>query len=450
MPISYGNSILPASEMKNVLAEQSRQRSGVKTWENLLGLAGQSYAAQTAAATTDYSQAIGEAYAANLRNKDTIAAAGLSKGTSDMLYDLNRDELESAYNTYLSNYGKALDAASENYQKQASAIDTALTGEAENASKIYNAAYEYLKNELANAGMVETVSAPTPQNKLATAKQTTPYLSNKGADWLYDKEGTIRSFSDLLSDMTNADGSLTDRGRQFFDLVFNAMPTGYDVDGTAARSFDQYLSDTDTALRDWYAGADVYNATVRGTHGATLRQLAGIDNTYAYNPQTYLSKEQARQRKADINWLKSTVSPVQKSVQATGAKVLTTLKDLQEADTKTFDTASPALALDISKLSESLNTIKNSINEVSSLESLKSTELAALQDTVRTVTELQTFLSDYTSELGAIKATLGDISRSPNIFRSVSKQRQITDITDVYNTINQKLKDIDTILANIK
>lgn len=443
MPISYGNSILPASEMKNVLAEQSRQRSGVKTWENLLGLAGQSYAAQTAAATTDYSQAIGEAYAANLRNKDTIAAAGLSKGTSDMLYDLNRDELESAYNTYLSNYGKALDAASENYQKQASAIDTALTGEAENTSKIYNAAYEYLKNELANAGMVETVSAPTPQNKLATAEQTTPYLSNKGADWLYDKEGAIRSFSDLLSDMTNADGSLTDKGRQFFDLVFNAMPTGYDVDGTAARSFDQYLSDTDTALRDWYAGADVYNATVRGTHGATLRQLAGIDNTYAYNPQTYLSKEQRRQREADINWLKSTVSPVQKSVQATGAKVLTTLKDLQRADVKTFDTAS--LALDTSKLSESLNTIKNSINEVSSLESLKSTELEALRDATKTVTELQTFLSNYTNELGAIGARV----KNPKLYTSDSQPR-VTRLSDVYNTISQKLKDIDTILANIK
>lgn len=438
MPISYGNSILPASEMKNVLAEQSRQRSGVKTWENLLGLAGQSYAAQTAAATTDYSQAIGEAYAANLRNKDTIAAAGLSKGTSDMLYDLNRDELESAYNTYLSNYGKALDAASENYQKQASAIDTALTSEAENASKIYNAAYEYLKNELANAGMVETVSAPTPQNKLATAEQTTPYLSNKGADWLYDKEGTIRSFSDLLSDMTNADGSLTDRGRQFFDLVFNAMPTGYDVDGAAARSFDQYLSDTDTALRDWYAGADVYNTTVRGTHGATLRQLAGIDNTYAYNPQTYTREAETKQRRADVNWLQSTVSTPYKQAQAAGAKVLSSLRDM-----KTFDTATTAS--DISTLQSSLVSLKNSIAEVSSLESLKSTELAALQDAVKTVTELQTFLSDYTNELGAIGARL----KNPKLYTPDSRPR-VTQLSDVSSTIEQKLKDINTILANIK
>lgn len=436
MPVSYGNSILPASEMKNVLAEQSRQRSGVKTWENLLGLAGQSYAAQTAAATTDYSQAIGEAYAANLRNRDTIAAAGLSKGTSDMLYGLNRDELESAYNTYLSNYGKALDTASENYQKQVSAIDTELTGEAENASKIYNAAYKYLKNELANAGMTETVSAPTPENKLATAEQITPYLSNKGLDWLYDKEGTIRSFSDLLSDMTNADGSLTDRGRQFFDLVFNAMPAGYDIDGMAARSFDQYLSDTDAALRDWYAGADVYNATVRGTHGATLRQLAGIDNTYAYNPQTYARKTE--QRRADVNWLQSTVSMPYKQTQAAGAKVLSALKDI-----KTFDTA--AAASDISTLQSSLVSLKNSIAEVSSLESLKSTELAALQDAVKTTTELQNFLSDYTSELGAIGARI----KNPDLYISKATPR-VTQLSDVSSTIEQKLKDINTILANIK
>lgn len=299
MALQYGMNIT-ASDMTKMLEENDKQQSGVRTWRQLFGNASLGYGAQSDALSTDYAGAISQAYASNFAQKNAIMNAGLSAGSTEQMLAQNRNALHAAYQTAMSNYATAAGNIAQSYGKDIDQIQADLSTRAKNFSDLYNKAYEYLTKELygatyTEAGTSTNGAVPITEGEGKKAKITGynpvvhDYIKEHGLEWTLNKDGTaVRSWDDLSHELFNEDRTLSAKGREFFDQMFSAGSEGYartDKDGNVStmRGFDQWLSDTDGKLRDWWAGGDAYNYTKAGTNAGTAKTRIGLestDNTY--------------------------------------------------------------------------------------------------------------------------------------------------------------------------
>ena len=301
MALQYGMNIT-ASDMKSLLEKNDKLQSGVRTWRQLFGNASLGYNAQSDALTTDYSDAIAKAYRANFEQNNTIIGAGLSTGITKELLSQSRNDLHTAYETYIRNYGKDIETASQNYAEEVSAIDAALTERAANFSNLYNSAYKYLSEELYGGS----------RSTAGTGSENINYIDEYGLDWVTQtdpktEERRLLSWNELSHKLMNPDGSLTREGVMFFDQMFNATPQGYmttDTQGNTwnTRSFDEWLSTQEDTfknydstnlsgmakngreLRDWWISQDAFNYNLAGTNRGTSNVLSGresIDDKYS-------------------------------------------------------------------------------------------------------------------------------------------------------------------------
>lgn len=299
MGLKFGFNI-GTSDMKSLLEKNERQMSGVRSWKQLFGSAAQSYQSQASALTSAYSDTIAQAYRSSMAQADAIASAGLNLGATQELIANNRAALHSAYQTYVQNYGQAVNTNAQNYANTVAAYDKELTARAENFSKLYNYAYKYLAEEL--------VGSTYTGNAGGSIANGTSWLTANKLDWLYDPTtGQAKTWRQLTTDENNplvdqTTSELTSYGREFFDAMFNASTRGYQTTkGEATRGFDEWLSDTDADLRDWYVSGDVYNYNLRGTNLGTAKALLGLGSTdveyatreHAANHFGELSKEMA-------------------------------------------------------------------------------------------------------------------------------------------------------------
>lgn len=304
MALQYGMNIT-ASDMRSLLEKNDKQQSGVRTWRQLFGGASLGANAQSDALATDYSGAIAQAYASNLRQNDAILGAGLNAGATRDLLSTSRNDLHAAYETYVHNYGKDLATATSAYGEEVGAINTALTERAANFSNLYNSAYDYLAKELYQAtqmvpGNAQNGATPIYENNQLTGYEPVEvdYFKEHGLDWLLDENGQLMSWDRASTTLFNRDGSLTREGVKFFDQMFNTPPEEYrNINGDALMSFDEWLGtqkgtfanyDEKTlpgmakngeALREWWAGEDAFNYNFAGTNRGTAQSLAGREST---------------------------------------------------------------------------------------------------------------------------------------------------------------------------
>lgn len=274
MSLRYGFNI-GKSDMKSLLEEHDRQMSGVRSWKQLFGGASQDYAAQNSAIVSSYSDTIAQAYKASMAQNDAIASAGFNTGATRELIESNRAALHDAYQTYIQNYGKAVESNAQNYADTQATYDAELSARAENFSKLYNYAYQYLAEELAGS-----------------ERQGTGWLTANNLDWLYDTElGAAKPWETLAYELFDENAGITERGQEFFDAMFNAQTQGYlGAKGDATRGFDQWLSDTDAELRDWAVTGDAYNYVKAGSNFGTAKSLLGLEST----DQSYASHQYRR------------------------------------------------------------------------------------------------------------------------------------------------------------
>lgn len=314
MALQYGMNIT-ASDMKSLLEKNDKQQSGVRTWRQLFGNASLGFNAQSDALTTDYTNAIAQAYKANFEQNNAIMGAGLSAGTTRELLAQSRNDLHTAYETYVRNYGSDMSTLAGAYGEEVGAIDTALTERATNFSNLYNSAYKYLSEELFGATQIAKGNAENG----AVAKYegegkdaefvgyediNRDYLTEHGLDWLYetDENGKytdqLRAWDSISHELFANDGSLTKKGIQFFDQMFNTPYEEYThVEGDRnIRSFDQWLSDQEDTfdnydknfsgmakngreLRDWWVSSDAFNYNFAGTNKGTSQVMTGREST---------------------------------------------------------------------------------------------------------------------------------------------------------------------------
>ena len=267
---------LPASDMAQILEKNDKTAQGIRTWRSLFGNASLANASAMDKLTTSYSDTIAQAYRANLEQENQIMGAGLSSGATKSLLALSRDELQQTYDNYLANYSSALGSVASAYNEEVATIASALGDRAQNLSDLYNSAYKYLSEEI------------YPSTYTDPSGNVSSYLDNYLLDWLYNTDDsgttTLKDWNQIAKEAFDDNGNLTLDGQRFFNAIFNARPEGYqltDADGNVVntRTFDQWLSDVNPELREWYAGADPFNYTFAGTNKGTASSLLGVDST---------------------------------------------------------------------------------------------------------------------------------------------------------------------------
>lgn len=269
---------LPASDMAQILEKNDKTAQGIRTWRSLFGNASLANASAMDKITTSYSDAIAQAYRANLEQENQIMGAGLSSGATKSLLALSRDELQQTYDNYLANYSSALGDVASAYNEEVATIAGALDDRAQNLSDLYNSAYDYLVNEL------------YPSTYTDKEGNVSNYLDNYGFNWLYniDDAGmkTLKSWNEVARQIFDEEDNINVYGQNLFNALFNSRPEGYqltDDDGNiySTRTFDQWLSDTNPELREWFASSDPFNYTFAGTNKGTAQSLLGLDSTQA-------------------------------------------------------------------------------------------------------------------------------------------------------------------------
>ena len=361
MALQYGMNIT-ASDMRSLLEKNDKQQSGVRTWRQLFGNASLGFNAQSDALTTDYTDAIAKAYESNFKQNDAIMGAGLASGITKEMLSASRNDLHTAYETYVRNYGSDMATAAETYGEEVGTIDAALTERATNFSNLYNSAYKYLSEELFGATQTLPGTAENGAEAIYEGEGkdsefkgykdiNLDYMSEHGLDWLTDSEGGLLSWDAVSQQIFNDDGTLTKRGIQFFDQMFNTPYENYTyVDGERdIRSFDEWLSDTDAELRDWWIGQDVFNYNFAGTNRGTSQVLTGresTDNVYGdyeypdvyglseFAQRTFDSSEASSALQAKAQAQKNARDAAQKAKTATGRK-----KDMYEGNVAGYNTA---------------------------------------------------------------------------------------------------------------
>lgn len=283
MALQYGMNIL-ASDMRNILEQNDRQQSGVRTWRQLFGNASLANQAQVDALKGNYADTITQAYKANLAQRNAILGAGLSAGSTQQMLQANKQNLHNTYQQYIQGYSSDASALAQNYGQEISAIDTALNERAKNLSNLYGSAYKYLANRLATATMSrDLIDKPLydeDENFTGYEQETLNYLDEYKMDWLRDEQGNLLSWNQISNQLLNPDGSLNARGTEFFDKMFNATPQGYlDEEGNRVESFDEWLTNENSDLRDWAIGQDVFNYNLAGTNIGTAKVHAGLEST---------------------------------------------------------------------------------------------------------------------------------------------------------------------------
>lgn len=308
MSVRYGFNIT-ASDMRKMLEENERQQNGVRSWKQLFGNAALGYNAQSDVLKTDYSSVIADAYAANFKRQNAILGAGYNAGATSAFLADNRNDLLSAYDTYVKNYQQNASALAENYAKETDVYDKALDERSQNFAKLYNLAYDYLSQEL--NGAYQTFGEGEDQT-------TVDYMTNQGLTWMQDENGVLRSWNDLSYELfDDTTGELTDKGRDFYNRVFNDIPQSWirDVDDTksdvtqrAMRGFDEWLSDTDADLRNWWVSQDEFN--VGGSNKNSAEKYIGIDGMQT--PDLSVKNNESgipAETPAETQWQRGTYTP---------------------------------------------------------------------------------------------------------------------------------------------
>lgn len=291
MALQYGMNIT-ASDMRSLLEKNDKQQSGVRTWRQLFGNASLGFNAQSDALTTDYTDAIAKAYESNFKQNDAIMGAGLASGVTREMLSASRNDLHAAYETYVRNYGSDMAKVAETYGEEVGTIDAALTERATNFSNLYNSAYKYLSEELFGATQTLPGTAENGAEAIYEGEGkdsefkgykdiNLDYMSEHGLGWLTDGGGNLLSWDAVSQQIFNDDGTLNKKGIQFFDQMFNTTYENYmHTSGERdIRSFDEWLSDTDAELRDWWIGQDVFNYNFAGTNRGTSQVLTGREST---------------------------------------------------------------------------------------------------------------------------------------------------------------------------
>ena len=301
-----------ASQAKTNLYNENRDYYNRKTWENLLSQQQQSAIAAENQLVKDYTQASAAAYTSYLQNRANIESSALFGESKQKMLSENQLNLEEAYNTYRQNLAQNEQAVQKSYQEGVSAVDKALEKQAEYTAQYESSHYGYLQDLvkqnpwlLNNADFSRYVTKDILRNE-----ETGEYLVDESGQYQYD-EPRLKSMQELyygadglltpvLDENGNKTGQyeLTPEGADFYDMVENLVASGSIEDITGAKSWQQYLEETNPELAEWARSYNPYDYTKAGTNEGTFKTLTGRSSTdFDWSPLERINKNAATQLK---------------------------------------------------------------------------------------------------------------------------------------------------------
>ena len=301
-----------ASQAKTNLYNENRDYYNRKTWENLLSQQQQSAIAAENQLVKDYTQASAAAYTSYLQNRANIESSALFGESKQKMLSENQLNLEEAYNTYRQNLAQNEQAVQKSYQEGVSAVDKALEKQAEYTAQYESSHYGYLQDLvkqnpwlLNNADFSRYVTKDILRNE-----ETGEYLVDESGQYQYD-EPRLKSMQELyygadglltpvLDENGNKTGQyeLTPEGADFYDMVENLVASGSIKGITGAKSWQQYLEETNPELAEWARSYNPYDYTKAGTNEGTFKTLTGRSSTdFDWSPLERINKNAATQLK---------------------------------------------------------------------------------------------------------------------------------------------------------
>lgn len=231
----------------------------------------------------DYAKAMGQAYSQSRQQEQSIWGSNIGKGYKEQYMAETSDALKGAYDQYRAKYLSSRDSVEEQRQSNVESIwksqvsqEQAMKDYAANLSKMYNYGQKYLDYLYKNNE--DLFQSPEWSRWL---KETTDE-QGQTTQGLYQ---SANEFNKLLTTIENGDTVLSETGREFFDQILN-----YDFAGVDAKSYAEWLSETDPELFEWSIGTTglsdaSLDITGMPTNIQQFREMVGAGD------QWYSSKE---------------------------------------------------------------------------------------------------------------------------------------------------------------
>ncbi len=195
----------------------------------------------------DYAKAMGQAYSQARQQEQSIWGSNIGKGYKEQYMAETSDALRSAYDQYRTNYLSSRGTVEEQRQSNVESIwksqqsqEQAMQDYAANLSKMYNYGQQYLNYLYKNNE--DLFQSPEWSRWL---KETTDE-QGQTTQGLYQ---SANEFNKLLTTIKDGDTVLSETGQEFFDQILN-----YNFAGIDAKSYAEWLSETDPELFEWSIG----------------------------------------------------------------------------------------------------------------------------------------------------------------------------------------------------
>lgn len=446
MSLKYGFN-MTESDMKNVLAQNEKQQSGVRTWRQLFGNAALGYNAQSSTLKNNYADAISQAYMSNYTQQNALVGAGLSAGSTNALLAQSKNDLHTAYEQYVRNYASDAANLASAYGEEMGKIESDLTTRAKNFANLYNSAYKYLSEELYGSSYTND-------------EGVYDYLKDHGLDWAYrtDADGNmtdeLMSWEEMAPRLFDENSNLTVEGQEFFDQMFNQADEhkykrlDKDKDDEVyTRNFRQWLSDTDNDLYTWLIGQDDYNYNNAGTNFGTAKALLGMESTDdEYHTSEYLNEKKSNAVNSKYNDTSGIATTIRDSEPYKRyQKAMATIEQIENDESQSWrDVSAYWTERDMAKSDIYKNLWTESQNLLKSMEE----PMKAYDE------ELKTLLGNRYSEF----VNSDEYKQANEVLRSATEQLR-THISDVPNVtlaerddakVQQYQSDYDKAVADLK
>ena len=243
--------------VKPLLIDSNRDYMGRSTWQQAFGDVQLQADRAKQQVTGSYDNALADAYISSLQQGQQLLASSLGTGFKEAALKANERTLEDAFESYKANYLSQMQEIDTSAAQATSQIRQALDAQASNVAKYTGYAFDYL---------------PYLYEKDQSLFEKDPALArfvNR------DENGAItglKSIDELQEGMFNKDGSMTEAGIDFLNMVQNYGRTG----NLGQNTFTQFLSEKDKGLLEWLSSADPYSAGK--TNRDTFNDIAGTNS----------------------------------------------------------------------------------------------------------------------------------------------------------------------------
>lgn len=278
---------LTASDFAPVIQNEYRQKSGLKTWEQIFGNASLSYQSQISAINEGYRNQSSSAYAQIAQSNNDINKTNLGQGFKQAAIDYNQNALKDAYESMLASKQSDLIDAASNYSTNMNTITDRLTYEGEMLTMTNDSIFDYLENISGNL-----MTSNIPNEIFARLYNKIAEVNNKGnPTGKYSYE--LKSREELEHLMYDTDKDTGERvlnkfGTEFYDMVMNGASQL--SQGLGGQSYGSWLSEQKDYkdLLDWQRSASDLNYNWAGNNMGNFKTMMGVDSKkYEYNSLQY-------------------------------------------------------------------------------------------------------------------------------------------------------------------